>query len=87
MFIKARISQYFMLVRFLCSRYLPEEGRQQMVCQGLEKPLISISKASYFTSEYFQLMAIIQLESCVKSHSGWEVKLYQWHHGCQRAVQ
>lgn len=58
-----------------------------MVCHGPEKPLILLSKASYFTSGYVQLMGIIQLESCVKFLSGWEIKLNQRHHGCQRAVQ
>lgn len=86
MFIKAHISQCFMLVRFACCRYLFEEGRQQMVCQGLEKPLILISKASYFTSGYFQLMGIMQLRA-VLSPTQWRGSKNQWHHGCQRVVE
>lgn len=38
--------------------------------QSLEKPLILISKASYFTSGYFQLMGIMQLRA-VSSPTQW----------------
>lgn len=34
-----------------------------MVCQGLEKPLILMSNAPYFTGGYFQLMGIMQLRA------------------------
>lgn len=70
LFIKVCISQYFMLFRFACSRYFSEEGRRQMMYQSLEKPLILISKASYFTSGYFQLMGIMQLRA-VSSPTQW----------------
>jgi len=63
MFVKAYISQYFMLVRSACCRYLSEEGEQQQACQNLEKLLLLVNKALYFPNGYFQLIGTMQLRA------------------------